>query len=1458
MHACVALLVAFFQGTPNVVPAPALDGPVAVTNLTVVAKPGESAEGATILIEDGRIAAMGPSVTLPAGTRVLDGTGLIAYAGFVDGLTRVGVADARNTAEDERRIEDDFEPVAEGPRVAMDPANRNGIFARRSAEDLIDFNDRTYAAHRSAGFTAALVAPPRAILGGRASVLSIGDKPLRRSVLAGDIVHTASFASPGAHALTERGRYPSSAFAVIAHLRQTMWDAAWYDEMQRYAVQHPAAALPRDRDLDAIVALRAASTPLVWEASDKDEILRVLTLAREFGVRPVLAGAGEAYLATEQIRSAGVPVIASLKLPRKVAEYKVDAAALTKEPTDTSLFGKNWEKRAFLPKSAYDEAKRWRDERVRNLASLESAGIRWCIGTHDLSKPGDALDSIAEILEAGLPRDAVLKALTTTPAELFGVARDLGTIEVGKRASFVLFSKPIGEKDAKVRYTFVDGVQFDGDEAGAAPSGGGAESARRGGAGGPTREGRTGRGGDRRGPREAAEPAAESTAPTPEPDDDKKGAPPTSEPASEPTSNPASKPVDPLRSVEPAWVIETPADRDPGIRTGGNVLLRNALVLTVSGDDLPGTDVLVQGGKIAGIGKNLTPPQGVTTIDAGGYVISPGVIDGHSHIALDATNEGTLSITCEVRCADVVNTRGISAYRALAGGVTTIHAMHGSANTIGGENVLLKLKWGRNADEWLIPNSQRTVKFATGENVIRGGKASPGRFESGAPGERVRRFPATRMGVEAVMRRGLAAGKEYAEAKAAYERDKAAGKDVPPMRRDVRLEALAGIVEGRIWINSHCYRADEILRLLAVAEDFGVRVANLHHCLEAYRIIPEIVRHGCGTVTFADWWAYKVEAYNAVPQNAGMLLRAGVNSTLKSDSAELMRHLPLEAAKCMKYSGLSSQEALRLVTLNVAHQFALDDRLGSIDVGKDADLVVWDGHPLDTFSKPVLTLIEGEVYFRHRDFTPSAPKPPHVAPRSFASPTYANPHDAFLASAGASSVLRPAPPADGPAYAVVGATIHPVSAPAIENGTLLIRGDRIVAVGAGADVPADAIRVDARGLHVWPGLINAATTVGLAEIDQVDVSNDTDETGLYLPDLSAASAFNPFSRMTEVTRADGTTSMLLVAQGSTVSGQAALLHLDGWSMPEMAADRRVALVLSLPSKRPEPLFERTPSRREMESFVSELQARDEGSLGQLREVETFFRAAKLYAAAKADPKTASGVRNDARYDALVPYATGQKPVLFAADSYKAILEAIQFADEHGLRPIILGGREAWKLADLLAARTIPVIFEGVFAIPGNVESVPTASEAWDAQYRAPAIMQAAGVKFCLCARESSLAKILPIHAGMAVAHGWNADDAMRAMTLSAAEILGVEEQLGSLDVGKLANVIVTSDHPAQASNMVKYVFVRGKPIPLDSDHTRQAAKFAGRPTPVLPTERTDLRGPKTQTNWMGGATNGNR
>jgi imidazolonepropionase-like amidohydrolase len=404
-----------------------------------------------------------------------------------------------------------------------------------------------------------------------------------------------------------------------------------------------------------------------------------------------------------------------------------------------------------------------------------------------------------------------------------------------------------------------------------------------------------------------------------------------------------------------AVVAQGRTTAQPRNEAATETLIRNATILTASHGTLAGADILIRRGKIAAVGMNLKAAAGARVIDATGKYVMPGIVDCHSHSMLDAINELTYAVTSMVRTRDVLNPTDPDLYRELAGGVTTLNLLHGSGNAIGGLNTVVKIKYGRPADEFIFQGAMPGIKFALGENPKRTN------FPQAA---NQRRYPATRMGVEEVIRDAFTRARDYKsewdEYRAAVKRGE---KNLIPPRRNLELEPLVEVLEGKRYVHAHCYRADEIMMLMNLADDFGFKIRTLQHVLEGYKVAPEIARHGASASIFIDNWGYKMEAYDAIPYAAVVLARAGVNVSINSDSDERARRLNIEAAKAMKYGDLSEEEALRMITLNPAMQLGIEARVGSIDVGKDADIAVWTGHPFSVYSRVETTLIDGEIFF---------------------------------------------------------------------------------------------------------------------------------------------------------------------------------------------------------------------------------------------------------------------------------------------------------------------------------------------------------------------------------------------------------------------------------------------------------------------------------------------------------------
>jgi imidazolonepropionase-like amidohydrolase len=397
------------------------------------------------------------------------------------------------------------------------------------------------------------------------------------------------------------------------------------------------------------------------------------------------------------------------------------------------------------------------------------------------------------------------------------------------------------------------------------------------------------------------------------------------------------------------------------------IVIKNATILTITKGTIENGSILIRDGKIAALGKDIRVPEGATVIDATGQYVMPGIIDCHSHIAIDGdTNEASISVSSMANIADVLNPEDVDIYHDLAGGVTTANILHGSANPIGGQTVVIKLRWGKPSSELPFEGALPGIKFALGENPKRSNFPPP----AGVP----HRYPATRMGVEETIRAAFVEAREYKKQWDNYNRRRAAGEQnlIPP-RRDLKLDPLVEVLEGKRYVHAHCYRADEILMLIRVANEFGFKVRTFQHVLEGYKIAEEIAKSGAGGSTFSDWWAYKTEAYDAIPYNAALMTERGVIVSVNSDSAEEARHLNQEAAKEVRWGGLSDVEALKLVTLNPAIQLGIDKRVGSIEAGKDADLVIYNHYPLSVYAVPQKTIIDGKIYFdRERDIAQRA------------------------------------------------------------------------------------------------------------------------------------------------------------------------------------------------------------------------------------------------------------------------------------------------------------------------------------------------------------------------------------------------------------------------------------------------------------------------------------------------------
>jgi imidazolonepropionase-like amidohydrolase len=1448
----------------------------AITGAKIVTAPGKSIETGTIVVRRGLIEAVGPAkdITVPYDAEIIDGKGLVVYPGFIDLYTTIGQrAGVERSATGKGRPVD----LAEAPLITTPPDNRRGLTPEFDVAGALELTDATIEPRRRLGFTDLLSAPNGAIATGQSVLASLTGLPRREVIVAAPValhVHVAPPTEtagagganpatpglpglvpgqpPGPGQLRRRGPggqegggenpYPRVLMGSIAHFRQAMLDADHYQKLNSYYEAHGGARPPHDPALAALLAARSKKLPVWWESNTRDEIHRALDLADEFGTTAVIVGGQEAGKVVDRLKASNIPVVLNINFPEEPRvpseqEYKKKAAADRDEPL-----------RVLANRKA-----KWK-EQVATASVLEKAGVPFAFGTDGMERIESVPAVIRQLIVAGLSTDAALAGLTTNAAKIAGVDKRLGSLEPGKLGHVVVMSAPFNEERARVKYVLIDNLKFE-----IKPEDRARTKGRGGAGGGPDGLAFGGRGGGGRGfnpdddempelaprtssPDQKAKPAeaakttgdkppvasadkpaagaakakAEAVGPAPKPGEPKAGdakpATPPSKPESETPQKKAEAPKTETPKAASAPFVDVPTefdeDRKPTIHTGGDVFIKDATILTVTRGTIAKGSILVKGGKIKAVGTGLSAPEGVKVIDAVGLVAMPGIIDTHSHIAVQGgVNEGTLSVVPEVRVKDVVTGDDIGIYRAIAGGTTTARLLHGSANTIGGQDAVAKLRYGKPGRELIIREGPQGVKFALGENVTR----SRGRF------------PNTRMGVEAVIEKAFEEAKAYRATWDEYKKAEKNGESSklgPPPRVDLRLEALAGILDGSIKIHSHCYRSDEILMLLRTAQKYGVRVQSLQHVLEGYKVAAEIAAHGASASTFSDWWAYKIEAYDAIPHNAALLTEAGASVCIKSDDAELMRHLNLEAAKMVKYGGVSENQALAMITINPARELGLDGRLGSIEVGKDADIALFNGHPFDAFARCEISLIDGEVYFQRKEpggtfaVRPGDHTAMPVAPES----------------ARNRSIEIAAQPKSR--FALIGANLHPVSGPEIKGGTLVIAGGKIAAIGpAGTPIPPEAQTIELTGLDIWPGMVDSGSTIGLFEVGSLAETQDYADAAQFQPELRSSTALHPDSEHIPVTRANGVLTSFIEPTGGTISGQGCLIDLNGWVPRELVIADQAALVVTIPtyisrtaeSRRPGAGPGPGPGGGQGQNEA--IQRRKE----RLEKIKEIFRKAIAYdtVVAKARDRGDAPPAPDPRLDALAPYARGAKPVIFRADQQVEILDALEIIRDLKLKGVISGGSEAWKVADALKQAKVPVLVGGTLNLPRH-EYDP-----YDAEYTNPAKLFAAGVTVAIRSKggastNETASRNLPFEAAAAVAFGLPEDAAIKAVTLTPAQILGVADQVGSLEAGKRANLVITAGHLLQATTPVLALFIDGEPVRPESRHTKLYAKYRHR------------------------------
>ena len=928
----------------------------AIVGARIVTSPGQVLERGTIVMRDGVIAAVGANIPVPADARVWESEGLTVYAGLIDAFVTPTApptpAPPPGTAAPA--------PAPPAPAPAP-PAGLRGatppllsVTPEKRVVELPPLGKEQVEALRAAGFAVAQIAPAKGIVRGQSAVLALTSDAPGRSVVKVDAAQVVAFAP-------ERQAYPASLMGAIAVVRQAFREAAWYrDAVAAHALAPEKAERPGESlAWKALEPTLYKKQPVVFLVDDMLQVLRAGAVAKELSLAAQVVGAGDEYKRVKDVAALGLPLIVPVNFIEAPDVADPDAAL----------------------EVGIEELRHF-DQGPGNAAALSKAGVTYALTTNGLKDVKAFRANVARSIERGLKPDDALAAVTTVPARVLGLDRRLGTLAAGKAANLTLTRGDLFAPRSRVLEVWVDGRRFEvigkdepgprgrwevawGEAKGTLTVAQEKEPSARLTIGaetqtgtevridGPrvtfaiTRGGRTERF-DLTERRERLSGSVVSASGVgavtglrtgePEPEKAKED-----EPKHDPS--PVETPVV-MGNSEP-WRMATP-DQPAAI------LVKNATIWTAGPQGtLEGADLLIKAGKVAAVGKGLKAPPWAVTLDATGRHVVPGMIDAHSHSAiLGNVNECTNSVTAEVRVEEVVNSESVNIYRQLAGGTTVMHLLHGSCNAIGGQSALVKNKWGEPPDRLRLAGAPPTIKFALGENPKR---ANVGGFLAAAP----RRYPATRGGVEQVIREAFSKARDYQEALADFR----AGRRLIPPRPDLQTEAVVAILEKKRLIHAHSYRQDEILMLMRLTEEFGTRVETFQHILEGYKVADEMATHGASASAFSDWWAYKFEVMDAIPWNGYLMWDRGVTVSYNSDSDELARILNLEAAKATKYGNVPPEDAILFVTLNPARQLRIEDRVGSLEAGKDADFSIRTASPFSPASRVEETWIEGRKYF---------------------------------------------------------------------------------------------------------------------------------------------------------------------------------------------------------------------------------------------------------------------------------------------------------------------------------------------------------------------------------------------------------------------------------------------------------------------------------------------------------------
>ncbi|MCM2271091.1 MAG: amidohydrolase family protein [candidate division Zixibacteria bacterium] len=924
----------------------------AYSNARIVVSPTQTIPSGTLVVRDGRIVDVGAHVQIPAGAVIVDLKGKTIYPGFVDPYTQYGLPEVeRQMRQSDRRPQ--YEAVRTGADSWNDANHADKIWVNQFTPDAAKAAELL-----RLGITAVQSAKFDGIFRGRSYVTLLDTGLTNELILKPQSMHFASF-NKG----SSEQQYPTSLMGSIALIRQSFLDADWYRKAHAAYRLNPNQRMP-EVNLPIAALGQIGNESIMFETDDELSLLRAAKLSTELRVPFVHVGSGHEYEVAKEIAATGQTVILTVNYPR-APEVKT-----AEDELDVNL--------ADL---------RYWEQAPSNATMLEQEKVRFAFTTYRLKETRDYLKNIRQAIRRGLSEQTALAALTTVPAQICGLASEIGTLERGKLANFIVCDTNIFVEHARVFATAVKGrirefvpveqVDFRGEyslhlagkdlflslkgaidtikgELKLADKKTDLESVV------ATRDELTfsakldsfGIPGITRFSvhRDADQLVGMASLPD------------LQRHALVATRTGPFVPTPDTSAHERAEAVMVSKVTFPNKGYGvtelppvANVLIKNATVWTSESEGiLSETDVLVQNGKIAKVGKGLTA-TGATVIDGTDKHVTAGVIDEHSHIAISGdVNEGTMVTTPETRIGDVLNPDDINIYRAMTAGVTTLQLLHGSANPIGAQAQIVKPRWGASAEGLKFANTTPSVKMALGENVK----------QSNWGAQYTVRYPQSRMGVETILKDVFQAAREYESDWKAYNALGAKEKErtIPP-RRDLNLEATLEIVSDRTRIHCHSYVYTEILMLMRLAEEFGFTVQTFTHVTEGYKVADELKAHGASASSIVDWWAYKFEVYDAIPGNMCIMNNRGVVTSINSDSPELGRRLAHEAAKSVMYCGMSPEDAIKMVTINPAIQLKIDDRVGSIKAGKDGDLVIWNGDPLSIYSKPEMTFIDGRIYF---------------------------------------------------------------------------------------------------------------------------------------------------------------------------------------------------------------------------------------------------------------------------------------------------------------------------------------------------------------------------------------------------------------------------------------------------------------------------------------------------------------